>query len=331
MNKPTFIVTLVLALALALPHAAQAQQAASVAQDYPSRAVRIIVPFSAGGATDLVARQVAHKLEEAWAQPVVVDNRSGAGGNIGAYAVARAEPDGYTLLLGSMGPLVINQFLQKDLPFNPRKDFAPITSLVDVENVLVVSNSLPVNNVKELIAYAKANPGKLNYASSGFGTTDHLAAEMFKDMAKVDMVHVPFKGGSLAIHSILAGDTPVSFATTAVALTHVRAGKLRALGVAGSRRLALLPTTPTVAEAGVDGYDVTTWYGLFAPAGTSPEIVAKLNRDVVLVLNLPEIRKVLQDNGFAVAPMTPGEFSERISNDTKKWSALIQRVGMTRQ
>lgn len=316
---------------LATPLAIHAQGAGQGAADYPARPVKIVVPFSPGGATDLVARQVGQKLHEAWSQPVVIENRAGAGGNIGAQAVARAPADGYMLFLGSMGPLVINQFLRKDLPFDPAKDFLPITSLVNVNNVLVVSNDLPARDVRELIAYGKANPGRLNYASSGIGATDHLAAELFKDMTQIDMQHIPFKGGVAAITSLIAGDTPISFATAPTVLSHIQAGKIRALGVTGSQRLAQLPDTPTVAEAGVEGFDVSTWFGLFAPAGTPAAIIEKLNRDVVKVLANPEIIEALRTGGLETAPTSAAEFADRIKRDTEKWSALIQKVGISAQ
>lgn len=316
---------------LSVSFAAGAQDAAQAVKEYPARPIKIVVPFSPGGATDLVARQVGQKLQEAWSQPVVIDNRAGAGGNIGAQAVARSAPDGYTLLLGSFGPMVINQFLRKELPFDPARDFIPITSLVNVNNVLVVSNDLPVKDVEQLIAYGRANPGRLNYGSSGIGATDHLAAELFKDMARIDMQHVPFKGGVAAITSLISGDTPISFATAPTVLSHIQAGKIRALGVAGSRRLAMLPEMPTVAEAGLPGFDVATWFGLFAPADTPAEIVAKLNREIVRILALPEVDEALRINGLEAAPTTSAEFAKRIRNDTEQWSALIRKIGVTAQ
>ncbi|HEY9280128.1 MAG TPA: tripartite tricarboxylate transporter substrate binding protein [Eoetvoesiella sp.] len=328
MNRKIFVTLfapIVMATFSVSAHAAEPAAASA----YPSRPVKLVVPFSPGGATDIIARQLGQKLAAVWSQPVIIENKPGAGGNIGTSQVVNSSPDGYTLLLGTMGPLVINQHLQKHLPFNPAKDLLPITSLVNVENVLIVNESLPIKDVKQLAAYGKANPGKLNYASSGVGATDHLAAELFKEMSGIEMVHVPFKGGVPAVASVMANDTQLSFATAPTVLSQIHANKVRAIGVTGPKRLTALPDVPTVEQAGVDGYSVSTWYGMFVPSGTPAEIVAKLNKDVVLALESADVKSAFQALGLETAPASVAQFTQRIAADNEKWAAIIRKVGIT--
>ena len=304
-----------------------AQQA--IAQAYPTRAVHVIVPFPPGGAPDLVARLVAQKLSEAWRQPVIVDNRPGAAGNIGTAAVAKSAPDGYTLLLGTIGPLAVAPAMVKALPYDPLKDFTPITNAVSVNNLLVVNASMPIKSVAELVAAAKASPGKLNYGSTGSGATDHLAGEVFKDVAGVDLMHVPFKGGPPAIAAILNGDIQLSFATVPTVLAHIRGGRLLPLGVTGAKRLSVLPDVPTIREAGIPGYDVTAWYGVLVPAGASKEIVAKLNAEIVRALNSTDVSEKLSAQGLEPWPTTPEEFGARIREDHERWGSVVRKLGLT--
>lgn len=315
-----------------LPVNAQSQrELAATNSEYPRQPIRLIIPFAPGGATDLVGRQLAKGISESIGQPVIVENKPGAGGNIGAQTVAVAKPDGYTILLGSMGPLVINQFLQSSLTFNPRTDFSPITNLVSVNNVLVVSSDFPVRNVSSLIEFAKTNPGKLNYASSGLGATDHLAGELFNQLARVDTRHIPFKGGVAAVASILAGDTQMSFATAPTVLGHIASGRLRALGVTGITRLEALPGVPTIAEDGLPEFDVTTWFGLLAPAGTNATIIARLNQEALRVMSTPSFRESMTKNGLQITPTTPVQFQQQIDRDTIKWEVVIKKAGIRAQ
>ncbi len=250
----------------------------AAAQPYPAKPIRIIVPFPAGGIADLYARLIGAQLGQTWGQPVVVENRTGAGGNIGADAVAKSAPDGYTLAMGSFGTHAVNVSLFAKMPYDPVRDFAPIALVLEAEGLLVVHPSVPANSVPELIALARAKPGALSFASAGMGTASHLAGELFKTMAKVDMVHVPYKGNVPAITDLLAGQTSLIFATMPTVLPHAKAGKLRPLATIGAVRSTAAPDLPTVAEAALPGFEVTNWIGLFAPAGTPPEVVRRLER-----------------------------------------------------
>ena len=326
--KSVFAVLVGACLLGVVPHAAS-QSGASAASGYPARLVRLIVPYGPGGAPDVVARLVTQKLSEAWAQPIIVDNRPGAGGEIGTALAAKAAPDGYTLLMGTIGPLTVSPALVKALPYDPLKDFSPLTNGVSVNNVLVVSASTSVRTVADLIAAAKAKPGSLNYGSSGLGATDHLAAEVFKDMTKVNMVHVPFKGGQAAMAAILNNDIQLSFGTPPTAMAHIRSAKLRPLGVTGSRRLSLLPEVPTISEAGVAGYDVTSWYGFLAPAGTPTEIVAKISGDIGRALKSKDVSDKLAAQGLEPWPTTPEEFGARIRDDLRRWGGIVRKLGLS--
>jgi tripartite-type tricarboxylate transporter receptor subunit TctC len=294
---------------------------------YPSKPVRIVVPFPAGGTTDILARAVAQKLSETWGQQVIVDNRPGAGGNIGAELVARAAPDGYTLLMGTVGTHAINPGLYAKMPYDHVKDFAPVILVAGVPNVLVVNPSVPVGSVPELIAYAKANPGKLNFASSGSGTSIHLSGELFKTMTGVQMTHIPYKGSSPALADLIGGQVQLMFDNLPSSIGFIRAGKLRALAVTSATRSSALPDTPTVAEAGVPGFEASSWFGLLAPAGTPPDIVAKIDGEVAKWLASPEAREKLAAQGANAAGGSPQDFARHIQAETAKWAKVVKESG----
>src|SRR5688500_17366312 len=298
----------------------------SAAQPYPSKPVRIIVNFPAGGVADVYARIIGAKVQEAWGQPVVVENRTGAGGNIGAEAVAKSAPDGYTLNMSAIGPHAVNVSLFSKMPYDPVKDFAAIALVLEVEGLLVVHPSVPANNVAELIAHARADPGKLTFASAGTGTASHLAGELFKTMAKVEMTHVPYKGNVPAITDLLAGQTSLLFATMPTVLPHARAGKLRALATIGSARAAATPEVPTVGES-LRGFDVSNWIALFAPAGTSPDIVKSWNAEVNRIMQLPEIQARLPSEGARFVPNTPEQFAAFVKSEIAKWAPVVKASG----
>jgi len=297
------------------------------AQGFPARPVKLVVPFPPGGPLDAVGRAIAQKLTEAWGQSVVVDNRPGAGGNIGADLVAKSPPDGYTVVMGALSTHAVNPSLYPTMPYDAVRDFAPITLVAITPNVLVVNNALPVHSVKELIAYAKANPGKLSFGSGSVGSAGHLAGELFKVEAGVDMVHVPFKGGAPAMQSLLAGDTPVMFDNLANSMPQVKAGKLRALAVTTAERSALAPDLPTMAEAGVPGFDISTWFGLLAPAGTPPDVIARWNSDVTRILGAADMRERLAGQGAVAAPDTPQEFARFIRAELAKYARIVKASG----
>jgi tripartite-type tricarboxylate transporter receptor subunit TctC len=294
-----------------------------VLAQYPQRAIKMIVPFPPAGATDVVGRIVAQKLTERLGQSVVVENRPGAGGTIGSDLVAKSAPDGYTILMATSSTHSIGPVLQK-LPYDPIRDFAAITHVANVPNVLVVSPKLPVANVKELIAYAKANPGKLNFASSGVGTIVHLNAELFKMLTGVDMVHVPYKGTALSIPDVANGNIAMLFDSLASVMPHVKAGNVRPLAVNAPQRSPLLPEVPTLAEAGLPEFDRYTWFGMFAPAGTPPEVVRRLQTEVAAALKAPDLRERFDAVGAEPVGSTPEQFVERIRSDSVKWSEVIK-------
>lgn len=298
------------------------------AQDYPTKPIRMVVPYPPGGTPDLLGRMIAQRLNEVWGQPVIVENRSGAGGNIGADFVAKAVPDGYTLLVTNSPTMVISASLYPKLPYDPLKDLAPITQGVLQPNILVVHPSVPARSVIELIRLAKANPGKLNFASPGIGTVGHLAGEMFKMMAKADILHVPYRGAGPALTDVLGGQVTIYFGAVAPVLPMVKAGKLRLLAVGSTQRSALLPGIPTVSEAGLAGFDASASAGLFAPRATAKAIVAKLNAEVVKFLGLPEIKRRLADLGAEASPGTPEEFAAYMRAEMAKWAAVIKQAGV---
>ena len=300
---------------------------AALPQDYPSRPIRMIVPFPAGGTADLLARQIGQTMGEALRQQVVIENRTGAGGNIGADLAAKAKPDGYTLLMGTVSTHAINPNLYPNMPYDPVKDFAPVAMVARMPNLLVLHPSVPAASVAELIALAKARPGTLAFASAGNGTTQHLAGELFKKMADVDMIHVPYKGNAPAVTDLVGGQVQVMFDNIPVSLQQVRAGKLRALAVTGPARSPVLPQLPTVAEAALPGYNITSWFGLYAPSGTSPQIIERLNREANKALSSVPIRRRLTDQGIEPAGGTPGQFAEFMRTELVKWGKIVKESG----
>jgi tripartite-type tricarboxylate transporter receptor subunit TctC len=294
---------------------------------YPSKPVRLVVPFPAGGTTDILARAVAQRLTETTGQSFVVDNRAGAGGNIGADQVAKAPPDGYTLLMGTVGTHAINASLYAKMPYDHVRDFAPIILVAGVPNVLVVNPALPVNSVQELIAYGKANPGKLNFASSGNGTSIHLSAELFKTMTGVQMAHVPYKGSAPALVDLAGGQVQLMFDNLPSALALIKAGKLKALAVTSLQRSTVLPDVPTLAESGLPGFEASSWFGLLAPAGTPKDILAKISGEVAKWLATPEAKEKLAAQGAIPAGLPSDEFARHIATETVKWQKVVKDSG----
>ena len=300
----------------------------AMAQQWPSRTVRLVIPQSAGGATDVAARVIAQQLSLQLGQQFVVDNRPGAAGNIGTDIVAKAPADGYTILLAALASIAVAPHLYKSLPFDPAKDFAPVTVVANVLHVLVVDPAVPVKSVPELIAYAKANPDKLAFGSPGTGEAGHLAGELFKTMTGAQMLHVPYKGGAPAMAGMLGGQVQLIFATAATAIPHIQSGKLRALAMTGGHRFELLPDVPTLAEAGVPGYEVNNWLGVVAPAGTPPAIVNRLNAELVKALQNPEVKSKLLASGLEAVWMTPEQFAAYIKSETIKWGKVVRDAGV---
>jgi tripartite-type tricarboxylate transporter receptor subunit TctC len=296
------------------------------AQNFPSKPVKIIVPFPVGGIADIYSRLVGNRWTEAWGQPVVIENRTGAGGNIGADMVAKAAPDGYTIGIGSLGTHAVNVSLFSRMPYDPVRDFAPVVFLLEAEGLLVLHPSVPAQSVPELIALARAKPGGLTYASAGAGTASHLAGELFKSMAKVDMLHVPYKGNVPAITDLLAGQTSLLFATMPTVLPQAKAGKLRALATIGTARSKATPELPTVAET-LPGFDVTNWVGLFAPVGTPPDIVRRLNAETDKFMRSKEIETRLTNEGARFIPMTPEQLGEFVKAEIAKWAPVVKASG----
>ena len=303
---------------------------AAFAQDYPTRNVTLVVPFAAGGSTDILARVVAAHLQQALGQPVVIENRTGASGNLGTATVARAAPDGYTFLFNTMSVHTMNHALFANMPFDGVKDFSPIAMLAYVTNTMVIHPSVPAKTVKEFIDYAKANPGKIAYASAGPGSTNHLCAALFEKMTGVQMVHVPYRGGAPAVADTVSGQTQLFFTAGTQSLPHVNAGKLRLLAVTESRRSSLLPDVPTVAET-IPGYEMAVWYGAFGPAGMPPAIVNKLNAEIGRILFLPDVKKRMDDIAVEVAKMTPAELGALTRGDAEKWGKLIKELNISVQ
>ena len=297
------------------------------AQNYPSRSITFVVPFPAGGSADTLARLIGQMLSERLGQAVVVENKPGAGGNLGTDAVAKAAPDGYTLLL-TPSSIAIAPALYTKLPFDPIKDFAPVTLLGSIPMVVVVYPEFPPKTLQELIALAKAKPGEISYASAGNGSTNHLAVEMFKIKTGIDMLHVPYRGNPLAIVDVIAGRVPVFFDFVLTGLPHVREGKVRALAVTGAHRSQVLPDVPTVAEAGVPGFEASTWFGVYAPGGTKPEIVEKLNTEILAVLAMPKIRERLTALGVDILAEGPQGLAALTKSDLEKWGPIVQKAGV---
>ena len=314
--------SLALAFLVLLPFAS-----AAPAADYPTRPVTLVVAFPPGGASDVLSRILARKLEQVLGQPFVIDNRPGAGGNVAADAVAHAVPDGYTLLNGNNSILATNAALYKKINFDPEADFAPIGMIGSQANILVVNPDLPAKSMAELIALAKAKPGQLNFASSGHGLAAHLAGELFKAEAKIDLVHVPYKGAAPALQDVIAGHVQMMFATASSVVPHIRDGKVRALGVATLKRTAVMPEIPTIDELGIKGFDATTWHGLVVPARTPKEIVATLHRALATTLEDAGVKKSLGDLGVDIISGTPEDFAAYIKSEIPKWTAIIKASG----
>ena len=298
------------------------------AQSWPSKPIRIISPYPPAGANDLLARISAPKLSEQLGQPVVVENRAGATGNIGAELVAKAPADGYTLLMGQAGNLTINISLMAKIPFDPVRDFSPVTMVASTPNVLVVHPSLPVRTVKDLIALAKAKPGQINYATSGIGSPGHLAAELLNKSAGIRLVHIPYKGAAPALLDVVAGNAHLYFTSAVSAQPFIPSGRLRMVAVASAKRSPSLPEVPTVAEAGFPEFDVSSWWGVVAPASTPREVVMRLQTEIHRVIALPEIRAKLAEQGLDIATNTPEQFAAYIKSETAKWAKLIREVGV---
>ena len=300
--------------------------ASACAQSYPSKQIRFVVPFPPGGPADILSRTIGQSLAESWSQQVVIDNRAGAGGNIGAEIVAKAPPDGYTMLMGFVGT-AINSSLYRTMPFDAVKDFEPVALVAMVTIILVVHPSLPVKSVRELIALAKAHPGELSFGSPGNGTPQHLAGELFNTMTGVKMVHVPYKGAVPALTDLLGGRLSMIFSSMPPALPHVQSGKLRALGVTSAARSPAAPDVPTIAQSGLKGYEVINWYGVLVPARTPKEIVGKLNGEVVRIMNLPAVKERLAAQGAETYTSTPEKFAEMIKTETEKWAKVVKFSG----
>ena len=296
----------------------------AAAQDYPVKAIRFIAPNLPGGPTDILARVIGQKLSESLGQSVVIDNRAGAGGNIGTEQAAKSPPDGYTLVTGNNATFAANVSLYKKLPFDPVKDFIPVVLVATQPNILVVNPSLPVRTVKELIAYARARPGKLNYANSGIGAAAHLSAELFKSMTGTDIVSIQYKSAAPALTELIAGDCHLMFATSLSVQPHIESQKVRALAVTTAKRTRAMPELPTIAEAGVPGFEATTWHGVLVPAGTPPAIVNKLNAEINRILQMPDVRERLAGLGAEILGGTSKEFADHIQREIPKWAKVIR-------
>ncbi|HYH40910.1 MAG TPA: tripartite tricarboxylate transporter substrate binding protein [Burkholderiales bacterium] len=300
---------------------------AAVAQSYPVRPVRLVVPYPPGGPTDFVARTVGQKLSQFLGQQIVVDNRPGAGTIIGSELVARAAPDGYTILFGTGGGTFLAPLMLPNVPYDPMRDFAPVTMLVQSPQVLVTHPSLAARSIAELVTLAKAKPGALNFASVGTGTSPHLGGELFQSLTGTKIVHVPYKGTAPALADLISGQVQMMFSSMPTVLAHVKAGRLRLLGVGGTKRSAVIPDTPAISEV-VPGFELITWYGIFAPIRTPAAIVRRLNTEIVKVLNDPESRERLEAQGLEPAPMTPQELKAYTEQDTLRWARLIKAAGI---
>ncbi|MGE8317342.1 MAG: Bug family tripartite tricarboxylate transporter substrate binding protein [Comamonas sp.] len=300
---------------------------ALAADNFPSKPITIVVPFVAGGTTDILARVVGQAMSESLGQPVVIDNRAGAGGNIGGQFASRAPADGYTIFMGTVGTHAINEWLYAKMPFKPNQDFAPLTRVANVPNLLVAHPSQPFKTVKELIAYAKANPGKVNFGSPGNGSSPHLSGELFDSLAGVKMTHVPYKGSAPAITDLLGNQIAIMFDNMPSAIQHVRSGKLRPIAVTTPKRSPELPDVPTVAEAGVPGYAAMSWFGLFAPAKTPAAVQAKLHDAIVKALKNPAVAKKIQEQGGEVVAESPAEFAAFIKAENEKWKKVVKDSG----
>ncbi len=322
MLKAVTGIALAVAIGVALPAPAEAQ-----GQNYPSRPIRFVVSFPPGGVSDRLGRLLSQHMQESWGQPVVVENRPGGSGFIASQAVATAAPDGHTLLLGNINTHAINSALFQKLPYDPVKDFAPISLLVSVPNLLLVHPSVQASSAQELVALARARPGSLTYASAGSGTSTHMSAELLKSMSGIEIVHVPYKGPAPALQAILAGEVNLYFETVASSLQLVRAGRLKALAITSAVRSTLAPEIPTVAESGMPGFDVAPWFGALTRAGTPSEIVTRLNTEMVRILSLSDVRSALAAQGVTVIGSTPDAFARYIDQEITRWSKVVRQTG----
>lgn len=309
-------------LGVSATHAAHAEGV-----KFPERPVTIVVPYLPGGTPDIMARLIGPELNKLWGQSVIVDNKAGANGQIGSASVAGAAPDGYTLVMGTTATHVVNELLYSSTPYNGVKDFAPVAMIGTLSNVLVVNPKVPAQNIEELLALLKTNPDKYNYGSGGNGSSNHLAAEMFKTMAGVSIMHVPYKSAAPAMVGLLGGETAMIFENVSTAIPHIKSGALRALGVTSAKGSAALPDVPPIDKAGLPGYDMSFWYGLLAPAGTDPKVVEKINADVRKVLELPEVRKNLEERGVDISNSSPKDFADYMSAEVPKWTHLVEASG----
>jgi len=297
------------------------------AQAFPAKPVKLVIPFPPGGSLDNVGRLLAQKISESWGQPIVVENRPGAGGNVGADAVAKSPADGYTVVMGALSTHAVNPSLYPKMPYDAVKDFAPISLVAITPNVLVVNSAVPVNSLKDLIAYARANPGKVNFGSGSNGSAGHLAGELFKVDTGTDVAHIPFKGAAPATQALLAGDTQFMFDNLANAMAQLKGGRIKAIAVTTAQRSRLAPELPTMAESGMPGFDISTWFGILAPAGTPPGVVAKWNAELVKALNAPDVREKMLAQGAEPAPTTPAEFASFIARERDKYARIIKASG----
>jgi len=321
----TYSILVSVLLSLVFSHDAAAQSAPAT---YPSKPIRIIVPFSPGGPADMSARPIAQGLTESWGHQVIIDNRPGGSGNIGAELAAKSAPDGYTLMMTTPGIIAVNPSLYSKLPFDTLRDFAGVTNVVTTANIMVVHPSLPVKSVKDLIRIARERPGQLSYATSGNGSASHLGTEMFKSIAKVDIVHVPYKGAAPGITDLIGGHVHLMLIGMPVALPHVRSGKLKALGVATLKRSPAAPDVPTLSETGLPDFEVANWMGVVAPAKTPQGIVAKLSAEIHRILHKPDMKERLLAQGFEPVGNTPAEFDAYIRSEIAKWSKVVKQAGI---
>ena len=328
MNIVWHAVGILLTLASGTTTSFAAASAKDPASEYPKRPIRMVVPFPPGGATDILARVVGKRLTEVWSQNVIIDNRPGAGGTLGANLVAKANMDGYTLVMGTNASHAIAPSLYANLAYDPLKDFAPITLVAIVPQVVVVHPALPVKNISELIALAKQKPGELNFSSAGQGTPGHLGMELFKMMTGTNMIHVPYQGGAPGLAAVAGGQVQFMADNMNSALPFIRAGRVRAIAVTSAKRSGALPEMPTIAEQGVTGFDSGSWFGMFAPAGTPAAIVAKLHAETVKTLNLPDVKQTLAQQGAEVGANTPAQFTELIRSDITRWTKVIKAAGV---
>jgi tripartite-type tricarboxylate transporter receptor subunit TctC len=323
MNRTLAVITVALGTLFTYP-----AHAASAEIKYPTRPIRFVVGFLPGGPSDTIARVVSAKLAEGLGQPVIVENRAGAGGNVSADIVAGANPDGHTILLGTGGPLVIAPIIGQKIQFDPDRDFAPVSTLGGSMSILAANPTLPANNVKELIALAKAKPGEINYASSGVGAANHLAAELLSSVAGIKLTHVPYKGSGAALPALISGEVKLGFGPILPAIPHVKAGRLKALGVSGLKRASAAPDIPTIAEQGFPGFQVDSWYGVFVPAKTPKPIVMQLNREINRIMALPDVKERLSRDGVDPAGSTPEALSAIVQNEKKTWTKVIRQANI---